>query len=127
MPEILAVAVTAVALFVIGSLYYVALGSQLATVSEVAAAGAEPAPWQMAVEVARCIVLAAVVAGLASQGAIEGVAGGLCLGLALWLGFPAVLWAGAISWERAPVKLAAIHAGDWLVKLPVAGVIVAVW
>ena len=29
--------------------------------------------------------------------------------------------------ERAPWKLAAIHAGDWLVKLLVVTVIVSVW
>jgi hypothetical protein len=29
--------------------------------------------------------------------------------------------------ENTPYKLAAIHAGDWLVKLPVVAVIVSVW
>ena len=29
--------------------------------------------------------------------------------------------------ERTPWKLAAIHAGDWLVKLAVVAVIVSVW
>ena len=43
--------------------------------------------------------------------------GGLLLGLVLWIGFPLVLWTGAILHERTPLKLAAIHAGDWLVKL----------
>ena len=53
-------------------------------------------------------------------------AGGLLLGLALWIGFPLVLWVGAIVHEKTPVRLAAIHAGDWLVKLPAVGVLVAV-
>jgi hypothetical protein len=30
-------------------------------------------------------------------------------------------------WENTPGKLAAIHAGDWLVKLLVVAVIVSVW
>jgi hypothetical protein len=54
---------------------------------------------------------------LASQGKIDELGGGLLLGLALWIGFPFVLWTGAVIHERTPWKLAAIHAGDWLAKL----------
>ena len=75
----------------------------------------------------RGLILAAVVAGLASQGEIDEWTGGLLLGLALWIGFPLVLWTGAMIWESTPWRLAAIHAGDWLVKLLVVGVIVSVW
>jgi hypothetical protein len=53
--------------------------------------------------------------------------GGLLLGLALWIGFPFVLWTGAIIHESAPWRLAAIRADDWLVKLVVVAVIVNVW
>jgi hypothetical protein len=45
--------------------------------------------------------------------------------LALWVGFPLVLWVGAVVHERTPLKLAAIHGGDWLIKLLAIGVIVA--
>jgi hypothetical protein len=38
-----------------------------------------------------------------------------------------VLWTGAILWEKTPWKLAAIHAGDWVVKLLVIVLIVSVW
>jgi hypothetical protein len=58
------------------------------------------------------VVLAVLVAGLASRGKIEDAGGGLLLGLALWVGFPFVLWTGAIIWENTPWKLAAIHSGD---------------
>ena len=44
----------------------------------------------------------------------------------LWIGFPFVLWTGAVIHESTPVRLAAIHAGDWLVKLLLIGVIVVV-
>jgi hypothetical protein len=37
-----------------------------------------------------------------------------------------VLWAGALLHERAPAKLAAIHAGDWLLKLVAIAVIASV-
>jgi Protein of unknown function (DUF1761) len=53
--------------------------------------------------------------------------GAVRLGLALWIGFPVVLWTGAVTWERVPPKLAAIHAGDWLLKLLVIAAIVSVW
>ena len=34
---------------------------------------------------------------------------------------------GRVVWDNVPWKLAAIHAGDWLVKLPLMAVILAVW
>jgi hypothetical protein len=83
--------------------------------------------WKLAVELLRCLILAAVVAGLASQGEIDAWTGGLVLGLALWLGFPFVLWVGAVIHENTPVRLAAVHGGDWLAKLLLVAVIVAVW
>jgi hypothetical protein len=130
MPEINLIAVlaaTAVA-FVAGGAYYAALGAQLVQVSAAAAAGEPRPPWQLAsVEFVRCLVLSAVVAGLAAGAGITGWAGGLLLGAVLWIGFPFVLWTGAIFHERTPVKLAAIHAGDWLVKLLAVGAVVSVW
>ncbi len=38
-----------------------------------------------------------------------------------------MLLAGSVIWENVPWKLAALHAGDWLVKLLVIAVIVSVW
>lgn len=128
MPDVnvLAILVATIAAFVLGWTYYAVFGKQLAEVSEAAAAGAEPPPWKLAVELARCLILSAVVAGLAAQGAIDEWGGGLALGLALWIGFPFVLWTGAMIWEDAPRKLAVIHGGDWLAKLLAVGVIVSV-
>jgi hypothetical protein len=42
-------------------------------------------------------------------------------------GFPVVLLSGSVIWEKVPAKLAAMHSGDWLVKLLVVSVIVSVW
>lgn len=123
--DLIAVLVATIAAFVLGGTYYAVLGGQLATVSDAAAAAEQPAPWKLAVELLRCLVLAAVVAGLASRGEIDEWTGGLLLGLALWVGFPAVLWTGAMVHENTPWKLAAIHAGDWLLKLLVLGVLVS--
>lgn len=95
--------------------------------SDAAAAGGHTPPWKVAVEFLRCLVLATVVAGLAALGDIDAWTGGLLLGLALWTGFPFVLWAGAMLHENTPFRLAAIHAGDWLVKLLLIGVILSIW
>jgi hypothetical protein len=99
------------------------LGAHLAEVSD---AGDQPPPWKLGAELARCLLVAAVVAGLAAQAAIDDWAGGVLLGLALWIGLPLVLWTGAIIHEDTPWKLAAIHAGDWLAKLVLVAVIVSV-
>ena len=122
-----AVLVSAVVVFVAGFAYYAVLGDQLAEVSDAAAAGEQPPPWKLAAEFSRGLILAAVIAGLASAAEIDEWPGGLLLGLTLWIGFPLVLWTGAVIHENTPHKLAAIHAGDWLVKLPVVAVIVSVW
>jgi hypothetical protein len=129
MPEVnwLAALVATIVVFVLGSTYYAVLGAQLAEVSDAAARGERPPPWKLAVELARSLILAAVVAGLARKGEIDQWTGGLLLGLALWIGFPFLLWTGAMIWENTSWKLAAIHAGDWLVKLLVVAVIMSVW
>jgi hypothetical protein len=127
MSDITSVLVAAVAAFVTGFAYYAALGSRLARVSPAAPANDGMPAWKGAVELARCLVLAGVVAGLASRADVTTWAGGLGLGLALWVGFPLVLWTGAMLHERTPWPLAAIHAGDWLIKLVVVAVIVSVW
>jgi len=119
--ELLAVLAATAAAFVSGGAYYAVLGAQLPGADE------QMPPWKLAVEVLRCLILATVVAGLASQGEIDEWAGGLVLGLALWIGFPLVLWIGAVIHESTPVRLAAVHGGDWLVKLLLIGVIVSVW
>jgi hypothetical protein len=129
MPDVEAVAilVATVTAFAVGGAYYAVFGEQLAEVSNATdAASAEMPPWELGVEAVRCLVLAAVVAGLAAQGEIDKWSGGLLLGAALWIGFPLVLWTGAVVHERSPVRLAAIHAGDWLAKLLVVAVLVSV-
>jgi hypothetical protein len=125
--DLVVVLVATVVLFALGAGYYAVLGDRLARVSAAAAAGAQMPPWAIAVELGRCLVLAVVVAGVAAEAGVDGWGGGLLLGLALWVGFPFVLWTGAVVHERTPPALAAVHAGDWLVKLLVVGVIVGAW
>lgn len=124
--QVTAILIATVVAFVLGGAYYAALGNQLAEVSAAAAANERTPPWQLAVELLRCLVVAAVVAGIAAQGEVDEWTGGLLLGLAMWVGFPVVLWIGAMVHERVPSKLAAIHAGDWLVKLLAVSTLIAI-
>ncbi len=125
--NVIAILVTSIVLFVLGGFYYAILGKQLATVSEAAATSESVKPWQLAVELLRCVLLATVIACLVSLTGADEWVDGLGLGLLLWVGFPLVLWVGAIVHERTPLKLALIHGGDWLIKLPVVAVILSVW
>ena len=99
MPDIslLAVGIATLVAFGLGGAHYAMLGEQLATVSQTAARAEQTAPWQLAVELARCLVLAATVAGLAAQADVDGPGGGLVLGLARWVSFPLVLWTARSS------------------------------
>jgi hypothetical protein len=47
------------------------------------------------------------------------------LGAVVWFGFPAMLLLGSATWEDVPWRLAALHSGDWLVKLMVMAVLLA--
>lgn len=129
MPDLnlLAILVAGVAAFIISSTWYTVFAAQLAGVRRSSAPDERPAPWKIGVEFLRGLVLAAIVAGLASQGGVTSWPGGLLLGLALWAGFPLVLWVGAMTWEGTSPRLAAIHAGDWLVKLLALATILSVW
>jgi hypothetical protein len=123
----LAVVVATVAAFVVSSVWYGLLGSQLARLSDAYADSGRPPVWIMLVEFARSLVVACVLAVLAGLVGFAGLGGALRLGAVLWIGFPAVLLVGSVIHENVPWKLAAIHAGDWLVKLVVIAVIVGVW
>ena len=112
----MSVAIATVAAFLAGGAYY----------SVVPIAAGDMPPWKLAVELLRCVVLATVVTIVASQGDVDTWAGGLLLGLVLWIGFPFVLWVGAVIHESTPIKQAVIHGGDWLLKLLLIGVIVVV-
>jgi hypothetical protein len=72
-------------------------------------------PWLLAVEVAKHLVVAAVVAGLAAGIGTTAWPTAVLLGLALWVGFPVTVATGRAA------------CGDWLVKLLLIAVIVGIW
>lgn len=124
----LAIGLAVIAAFLLSSVYYSVFGKQLSVLKPEAYAGTPGSPlWTVLVELVRNLVLATVLAGFASEMGIDEWIGGVLLGLAAWVGFPVVLWSGSVFHEKVPWKLAAIHAGDWLVKLAVVGIIVGAW
>ena len=123
----LAIAVAAVAAFILSGVWYGVFGSQLAELHPAYADSGSPSAKDVVVELARNLVLALVLAWLVDQVGIDDWAQAALLGLALWLGIAVVLLAGSVYHEKVPVKLASIHAGDWLLKLVVIAIIVGVW
>ena len=121
-----AIAAATVASFVLSGAWYALFGNALARLSPAYAepGGMRPAP--VLLELLRAAVLATVVA--AGCRALDlSAAGAAGAALVAWVGFPAVLLGGSVLHERVPWRLAAIHAGDWLLKLLAVSVIVAAW
>lgn len=123
----LAVLVASVVAFLLSGAWYGALGRQLAALHPAYAQPAESPAATVAVELVRNVVVALVTSGLAALVGVAGLAEALLLGLALWVGFPLVILAGSVFHEKVPPRLAAIHAGDWLLKLLVIAAVVGVW
>ncbi|WP_410573982.1 DUF1761 domain-containing protein [Amycolatopsis sp. cmx-4-61] len=123
---VIAVLVTSVVAFAVSAAWYTGFGPVWARLSP-AGAAARPSPWRMGAEFARTVVLVAAFALLARAVGVAGVAGALGLALVVWAGFPVVILAGSVLHERVPVPLAALHAGDWLVKIAVVAVVLGAW
>lgn len=124
-----AVGVATVAAFVLSTAYYIAFGRQYAELRGLSpeAAAARPPAWKVLLELLRSLVVTSVVAGLADLLEITEWAGAATLAVSLWVAFPAILLLGSVIWDDVPPRLAAIHAGDWLMKLLLIAVIVGIW
>jgi len=92
-----------------------------------AMAGAKMPAGKLVIELVRCLVLAYIIAHFVAALGISNWLIAAHFGLLLWVAFPVVLLTGSVIWENTPVKVAAIHAGDWLVKLLVIPIIVSLW
>lgn len=123
----LAIVVATVAGFVAAGGYYAVLGDQLAAAGSAAVDDGPPPALMVPIELVRTLVVTVVVAGLSAYLGVTGLTGSLLLAAALWIGFPAVLLSGSVVHEKVPWKLAAIHAGDWLLKLVIISLIVGLW
>lgn len=114
-----AIALATVTGFVISFIYYAAAPSG----PPAQRPPGRPQAWQIAVELLRSAIVAGLMAGLLLAAEWGGPAQGALLGLALWA-LPVVLLAGSVVWEDVPLRSAALHAGDWLLKLVAIGAVV---
>ena len=123
-----AVVVGALAAFVASTVYYIVFAKQRAELSHAKQGDMRrPQPGKMALELGRNLIVALVIAHLAARLGVTMLGEGAGLALLLWVGFPVILLWGSVMWEDVPRKLAAIHAGDWLIKLVILCSIVSMW
>jgi hypothetical protein len=124
---LLPVLAAAIGAFLVSGAHYSRLGPRLVELSS-AYAGARPSPARTAaVEMVRNLVLATTVSWLVANQDVTRLGAALLLALALWTAFPLVLLAGSVFHEHVPARLAAIHAGDWLLKLILVAAVMAIW
>ena len=124
----IALGVVAVVAFVASSLWYSPLlfGRQFVELSGVAGSP-QPNAVKALCELLRTFVLAYVIARLIVRLNVTEWRAALGVGLWLWVGFPVVLLTGSMLWQNVPWQLAAIHSGDWLIKLVLIPLAVELW
>ncbi|GII79535.1 hypothetical protein Sru01_45170 [Sphaerisporangium rufum] len=120
-----ALAAAVAAAFLISATWYAVL-DRPATGGEASTGAAMPI-WKVGAELGRGLVVALVIAWLATRLQITEWRAAVLLGLVLWAGFPLVLITGSVLWDDAPKRRAVLHAGDWLLKLVAVALITALW
>ena len=73
--------------------------------------------WKILTEVGRSFILAYVLAYFISVLNINSWKNALKFCWLLWIGFPLIILSGSVIHENVHWGIAAIHAGDWLIKL----------
>jgi hypothetical protein len=124
-----AVVVAALAAFLMSSLYYspLLLGNVWRAANPGPTAGTTPSLGKVVGELLRTLVITYVLARLIALLGGSDWKGAGRLAIWMWFGFSAMMWVGAIMWEKTPWQIAAIHSGDWLLKTLLIAVIVGVW
>jgi hypothetical protein len=82
--------------------------------------------WTTVFVVVQSLIVAFMLAYFVGHLGIVEWKGAVRLGALVWV-FPAMILLGSVVHENVPLMLAAIHAGDWLVKLLLMSVILGVW
>jgi len=128
MINIWAVAVATVAAFIASTVYYTALDRLRTSLLGVEPSAEErPPAWKIVVELLRSLVIASTLAVAVGELGVTGVGGALLLGVVVWLAFPVTILSGSVVWDDVPWRLAALHAGDWLLKALLIAVLVGLW
>ena len=120
----ISILISTITLFGIGAAYYTIFGNELAKY-RMTFANQEFTAINALVELFRCIILSFLLVKLVLMLGITTWRKALSLSMLLWVGFPFVLWLGAVNHEKTPIMLAIIHLGDWLIKLIVVTIILA--
>ncbi len=124
-----AVVVAALAAFVMSSLYYspLLLGNVWRGVDPGSAANTAPSTGKVVGEIVRTLIITYVLARLVALLGSNDWKDAVTLALWLWFGFSAMMWVGAMMWEKTPWQIAAIHSGDWLLKTLLVALVLGVW
>ena len=125
----LTIVAAAVAAFVASVAWYAVFGGEimeLRGVDPATAADMATPVWTMLFVVAQSLVVASMLAYFVAQLGIVDWKGAVRLGALVWI-LPAVILLGSVVHENVPLVLAAIHAGDWLVKLLLMSVVLGAW
>lgn len=124
--------IATIAAFLFSTVYYIILGKQVMKARAAYAGKKEDVrttmtPVKLVVEIVRTFVLGLFLAYAVAILNFLYLSQALLLAVWLWIAFPVVLLVGSVMHERFPVKLAIIHAGDWLAKLLIFCVILTLW
>jgi hypothetical protein len=127
----LTVVVAAIAAFVMSSVWYIIFGKarmELLGKEPNATADMRRVPaWKKLIEFVRGLIVAYVLAHLVALLGIVEWRSALQIAVWLWIGFPFMILVGSVLWDNRPWKLAAIHAGDWLMKILLMAFILSRW
>lgn len=124
--------VATIAAVLFSAVYYIILNRQVVAARATIYAGERSKRPSMTVtkltiEIVRTFVVGLFVAYAIALLNLLYIQQAVMLALWLWIAFPVVLLVGSVVHEKLPVKLAIIHAGDWLVKLAILVVILTLW
>jgi len=126
-----AVIVTTLAAFAFSSAYYMVFSKarmKLLANEPGATADVRKVPvWKVLLELVRSFVVTLVMAHVIVLARIVGWLDAAQLAIWIAIGFPVMILMGSVTWDKRPWKLAAIHAGDWIIKLLLIAVILGVW
>jgi len=87
----------------------------------------KPAPGWLVAGIIGHQVIALVLAVIVNLANVTTPAGGVVVGILVWIGFVVTLEIGELIWEKIPFRLFMIRIGNHLVALSIAGAILAVW
>ncbi|MDQ2748689.1 MAG: DUF1761 domain-containing protein [Actinomycetota bacterium] len=121
----LGIATAAVVAFVFSSVYYAAVTPlERRAVGDAALDRGRPTAWKVLTELLRTAIVASAFAWIAHRAGDLGISHAIVLALIIWVGFPLVLLTGSVIWEKVHPATAAMHAGDWVLKLLLIAIIV---